>query len=890
VLGSSLKPLGVRMRHCGTRLIRSRNPTLTSWAAILLIALALPSAVASAPGVTLTVVAQADARVHQANPSTNYATSYLRTNAGSEPDVESFLRFTVSGLTQPAQTATLRVYATSGTVDGPAVYATASGWTETTIRWSNRPARTSAATADKGAIGTGTWVEFDVTSLVAGNGTYNFVLAQTSADGVDFRSREAATNKPQLVVTTAGDQDTQPPTAPSSLAADASSPTSVQLGWSAAGDNVGVAGYEIFRDGAPLATVGAVTGYTDGTGAPSTTYAYQVRAFDAAGLRSELSNTAVATTPAPPPVTTFTAAADARVQEANPNTNYATSFLRTDGAGDPDVESYLRFTVSGVAPPVQSARLRVYATSGTVDGPAVFATSSNWTETGIRWSDRPARSSGAIGDKGAIGAGSWVEFDVTSLVAGNGSYGFVLAQASSDGVDFNSREAGSLRPELVVTTGTGGADTVPPSVQITSPPSDSTYTSPQTVTIAASASDDVGVGRVEFYDGAALLGSDDTSPYSVAWTVTAAQNGPHNLTARAVDTSGNTTTSTAVNVTVTISSVGGPITANAETTPMPHSGDAADDSAIWVHPTDVSQSTIIGTDKQGGLAVYSLSGQQLFYYPDGEVNNVDIRYGFMLGGQRVALVVANNYDSSNSIRIYRVDPATRGLEYVAARTISAGGDIYGICMYRSAVDGAYYAINSLRTGTMEQWRLFDNGAGRVDATRVRTFNVGSVVEGCVADDQLGALYVGEEDVGIWRYGAEPGAGSARTRVDSVGSGGHLTADVEGLAIYRAAAGTGYLIASSQGSSDFAVYRREGANEYVTRFSIVAGAIDAVSGTDGIDVSSLGLGSAFPEGVFVAQDTTNNGGNQNFKLVPWGAIARGVSPQLVIDTSVDPRSS
>ena len=56
---------------------------------------------------------------------------------------------------------------------------------------------------DKGAIATGTWVEYDVTSLVSGNGTFSFVLATTSTDSVDFYSRSAAqtTLLPQLVVT-----------------------------------------------------------------------------------------------------------------------------------------------------------------------------------------------------------------------------------------------------------------------------------------------------------------------------------------------------------------------------------------------------------------------------------------------------------------------------------------------------------------------------------------------------------------------------------------------------------------------------------------------------------------------------------------------------------------
>src|SRR5687768_12690185 len=84
-----------------------------------------------------------------------------------------------------------------------------------------------------------------------------------------------------------------------------------------------------------------------------------------------------------------------------------------------------------------------------------------------------------------------------------------------------------------------------------------------------------------------------------------------------------------------------PVAPAAETDPVPSSGDAADDAAIWVHPTDPARSTIIGTDKQGGLAVYDQVGRELYYYPDGKMNNVDLRYDFPLGDARVALVGAS---------------------------------------------------------------------------------------------------------------------------------------------------------------------------------------------------------------------------------------------------------
>jgi 3-phytase len=322
------------------------------------------------------------------------------------------------------------------------------------------------------------------------------------------------------------------------------------------------------------------------------------------------------------------------------------------------------------------------------------------------------------------------------------------------------------------------------------------------------------------------------------------------------------------------------VTASVETAPVPHGGDAADDPAIWVDPDDPARSVVIGTDKLGGLAVYDLAGEQLAYYPGGEPNNVDLRQGFPLGGELVALVVASDAEA-DALRAYRVDPATRGLVEVTARPLEIGMGASGLCLYAGR-GGKHYAFVSDSSGTVQQWELSDDGTGKVDASKVRTLSLGSTTEGCVADDRHGNLFVAEEDVGIWKYGAEPEAGDARIRVDSVGDSGHLTADIEGLALYEGSDGGGYLLASSQNDNAFVVYQRDGDHAYVATFTIAAGAIDEVSYTDGIDVTSAALGSAFPEGLFVAQDDDNDDGNQNFKLVPWDAIAPALTPSPATD--------
>jgi hypothetical protein len=93
------------------------------------------------------------------------------------------------------------------------------------------------------------------------------------------------------------------------------------------------------------------------------------------------------------------------------------------------------------------------------------------------------------------------------------------------------------------------ADTTAPTVSITSPSGGSTVSG--TITVSASASDDVGVAGVQFLLDESALGSEDTtSPYAVAWDTTTASDGSHTLAAVARDAAGNRTTSAGVTVTV----------------------------------------------------------------------------------------------------------------------------------------------------------------------------------------------------------------------------------------------------------------------------------------------------------------------------------------------------
>ena len=102
-----------------------------------------------------------------------------------------------------------------------------------------------------------------------------------------------------------GDLDTSPPSAPQGVVAWARDAITIEVAWEPAGDDIGVAGYELYRDGQPVRLLpGEVQGYLDGQLEPGRTYVYSIRAFDGTGNRSEPSAAVRVVTPEMPPYMT----------------------------------------------------------------------------------------------------------------------------------------------------------------------------------------------------------------------------------------------------------------------------------------------------------------------------------------------------------------------------------------------------------------------------------------------------------------------------------------------------------------------------------------------------------------------------------------------------------
>jgi Big-like domain-containing protein/purple acid phosphatase-like protein/chondroitinase B-like protein len=183
--------------------------------------------------------------------------------------------------------------------------------------------------------------------------------------------------------------------------------------------------------------------------------------------------------------------------------------------------------------------------------PVLSAMAANTTATSatISWTtSEPADSQVEYGPTVAYGSASAVDSTMTANHT-------VTLNALTAGTAYHYRvkshdAAGNLATgsDLTFTTA-AAADTTPPTLTISAPSANATLSG--TISVAANATDDIGIAGVQFQIDGSSLGAEDTSaPYETSWNTTTAANGAHVLTAVARDAAGNQATSAGVSVTV----------------------------------------------------------------------------------------------------------------------------------------------------------------------------------------------------------------------------------------------------------------------------------------------------------------------------------------------------
>lgn len=303
-----------------------------------------------------------------------------------------------------------------------------------------------------------------------------------------------------------------------------------------------------------------------------------------------------------------------------------------------------------------------------------------------------------------------------------------------------------------------------------------------------------------------------------------------------------------------------------ETTPVISSDDAADDVCIWHNSKDSDRSIVVGSDKQWGLISYALDGSILSKSPFGKINNVDIYEDFYFKGETYPLIFGSNR-SEKTIDIYRLFPDGK-LQRLNQIKVPELRDVYGITFYRG--ERHKYVFLSDKKGRVQQWMFGLNG-DLPDLKLLRTLKVKSIVEGMVADEYYEKLYFAEENVGLWEVNVHPWKAEAFQLLIPTDKD-QLLADFEGVTLMERPDGEGLIFISIQGNNAYGIVDRK-SKKFLGGFRIGNfNGIDAVSDTDGIDLSTFSS-ELFPQGIFIAQDGDNNTENQNYKFVDLGQILR-----------------
>lgn len=300
-----------------------------------------------------------------------------------------------------------------------------------------------------------------------------------------------------------------------------------------------------------------------------------------------------------------------------------------------------------------------------------------------------------------------------------------------------------------------------------------------------------------------------------------------------------------------------------------------DDPAIWINPKDPSQSLIIGTDKDslGGLFVFDLKGRIIdslvrknIYRP----NNVDVGYGLLINSTAVDFAVTGERLTSK-LRFFSLPEMKEinsgGIEIFTGETGYLFRDLMGVAVYKSPKSGKIFIIAGRKSGPLDGSYLWQYEVtamqGVIELKLVRKFGKYSgkkEIEAIAVDAELGFIYYSDEGVGVRKYHAEPDQGNEELALFATSG---FSEDHEGISIYKYNDSTGYLLVSDQAAGLFHVFPREGSKTSPHDHPLITKLKLSTEESDGSEVTSVPLGSDFPQGLFVAMSN-----NKTFQIYRW----------------------
>ncbi len=410
-----------------------------------------------------------DAYTRSSRPNQNNGHDHdLKVKFGSSAVRYTYLKFNVNGLAGSIRSAKIRlfvqktggsavsIYQVSNNYDG-----TTTPWDELGLVWANQPDISGAPLFTLSAANPDVEVEFDVTPAITGNGSFSFALTNDVGDLVEYSAKDRSTDgsDPLLTIVTEGAPVSQQPPDIASFDPE-SGPVGTQVtltgnhftGVSLVTFNGEASSFNVVSDSELIATV------------PDDATSGQIRVTNVNG--TSISSTDFTVTPTVSTDVTFNPTEDSFVWSAQPDNDYGSAQeLRVREPSSEDVNAYLKFSVTGLSDPVESAVVRLEVLNDSDDGGGIYSVSNNyegtsepWDEDGLRWPNAPAISSIPLSSVSAVSVGDVVEFDVTAAISGDGVYSFAISNNSRDVCKYHSKE-GLVSPELVVSTGSGSSST-----------------------------------------------------------------------------------------------------------------------------------------------------------------------------------------------------------------------------------------------------------------------------------------------------------------------------------------------------------------------------------------------------------------------------------------------
>lgn len=334
-----------------------------------------------------------------------------------------------------------------------------------------------------------------------------------------------------------------------------------------------------------------------------------------------------------------------------------------------------------------------------------------------------------------------------------------------------------------------------------------------------------------------------------------------------------------------------PISASGQTQPFAATSATVGSAAVWLHPTDLTQSLILGVNGVDGLVAYGLDGGAQAPAVSGLFTTVDVRYGFPLSGQEVSLVATGARDGTLSF--YALNSSTRLLQSLPLTQALALGASVSCAVLWHPTGTSDYELFAFGGSSLRNWALKDDGAGRILATELGSaVSTAGSVTGCAVDEPTQSLYYTVASQGLLRIRFLPDGGSINTVLANVGgTDTAIGSSVAGVSLLRTSGGGSVLISSpgpsGNGNTVFSAYDRL-TSAPVGSFQLPAdGGFSAVQLSAGLASTNMGLGVDFPQGMLVLHDGRNAGLTPNFKLVSWGAVASALG--LGTDSVLDPRA-